>query len=90
MCLKSLFITRPKRRAGREVSAPTSYIIATPTPLGQRKAASRQPIVRGCSGVAGVPSPGHAARPVRSPPSCAPRYGSLLIWINGVDVDPGA
>jgi hypothetical protein len=48
------------KEAGREGSAPTSYIIVTPTPLGQRKAASRQPIVRGCSGVAGVPSPGHA------------------------------
>jgi hypothetical protein len=36
------------------------FVIATPTPLAWRKAASGQPLTRGCFGVAGVPSPGHA------------------------------
>jgi hypothetical protein len=36
------------------------FVIATPTPLAWRKAASGQPFTRGCFGVAGVPSPGHA------------------------------
>ena len=36
------------------------FVIATPTSLAWRKAASGQPITRGCFGVAGVPSPGHA------------------------------
>jgi hypothetical protein len=48
------------RKAGREGSAPKSFTIAMPTSLRQRKAASRQPIMRGCFGVAGVASPGHA------------------------------
>ncbi len=36
--------------AGREDSAPKSFVIATPTPLAYRKAASGQPIMRGCPG----------------------------------------
>jgi len=46
--------------AGREDSAPTSFSVAMPTPLAWRKAASWQPLMRGCLGIAGVPSPGHA------------------------------
>jgi hypothetical protein len=36
------------------------FVIATPTPLAWRKAVSGQPLTRGCFGVAGIPSPGHA------------------------------
>ena len=50
------------------------FVIATPTPLAWRKAASGQPITRGCSGVAGVPSPGHAFKGT----PCEPRRAHYL------------
>ena len=49
------------KEAGREDSAPKSFVIATPTPLAWRKAAFGPPLLRGGSGVAGVLSPGHAS-----------------------------
>lgn len=60
------------KEAGREGSAPTSLIIATPTPSRQRKAVSGQPIVRGCTGIAGVSSPGHAFKRTSREPRRAP------------------
>ena len=50
------------------------FVIATPTPLAWRKAASGQPITRGCFGVAGVPSPGHAFKGT----PCEPRRALYL------------
>ena len=58
--------------AGREDSAPKSFVIATPTPLAWRKAASGQPLLRGWPGVAGVPSPGHAFKGISREPRRAP------------------
>jgi hypothetical protein len=63
--------------AGREDSAPTSSLIATPTSSRQRKAASGQPIVRGCTGVAGVSSQGHAFKRTSREPRRA-RYLSRI------------
>jgi len=48
------------------------FVIATPTPSAWRKAASRQPIMRGCFGVAGVSSPGHASKGTSREPRRAP------------------
>src|SRR5260370_11482949 len=48
------------KEAGREDSAPKSFLVAMPTPLSERKAASGYD--RNCEGrpgIAGVPSPGH-------------------------------
>jgi hypothetical protein len=47
-------------KAGREDSAPKTVFDAMPTLLVWRKAVSGCPVMRGASGVAGVPSPGHA------------------------------
>src|SRR6266852_7653568 len=49
------------KEAGREDSAPKSYIVAMPTPLALRKAVSGTTAMRGRAGVAGVPSSGHAS-----------------------------
>ena len=50
------------KEAGREDSAPKTRLVAMPTPLTRRKAASGRPILRGRAGVAGVPSSGHASK----------------------------
>jgi hypothetical protein len=47
-------------KAGREYSAPKTVLIAMPTLLVWRKAVFGCTVMRGVSGVAGVPSPGHA------------------------------
>ena len=60
------------RKQAVRVQLRNRFIIATPTPLAWRKAASGQPIVRGCSGVAGVPSPGHAFKRTSREPRRAP------------------
>jgi hypothetical protein len=48
------------RKQAVRIQLRNRFVIATPTPLAWRKAASGQPLTRGCSGVAGVHSPGHA------------------------------
>ena|SRR6516164_11051535 len=51
------------KEAGREGSAPKSFIVAMPTPLVERKAASGYD--RNCEGrpgIAGVPSSGHVSK----------------------------
>src|ERR1022692_364909 len=60
------------KEAGREGSAPKSYIVAMPTPLAWRKAASGRPITQGRPGIAGVPSPGHASTGISQEPRRAP------------------
>src|SRR6266478_8592006 len=47
-------------------------IVAMPTLLVWRKAASGRPILQGRSGVAGVPSPGHASKGIPQEPKRAP------------------
>jgi hypothetical protein len=70
---------RTQQEAGREDSAPKTRRVAMPTPLTRRKAALGRPIMRGRTGVAGVPSSGHASKgisqePRRAPPS-PPHHG---------------
>jgi hypothetical protein len=60
------------RKQAVRKSAPTSFVIATPTPLAWRKAASSQPRTRGCSGVAGVPARGMLSRGVPANPGELP------------------
>ena len=43
-----------------------------PTPLGERKAVSGRPLWQGRSGVAGVPSSGHASKGILQEPKRAP------------------
>src|SRR5712692_8479576 len=67
------------KEAGREDSAPKTRLVAMPTLLTRRKAASGRPLLRGRAGVAGVPSSGHASKgisqePRRAPPS-PPHHG---------------
>src|SRR6516165_10373543 len=54
--------------AGREDSAPKTRLVATPTPLTERKAASGRPLLQGRTGVAGVPSSGHASKGILHEP----------------------
>ncbi len=64
--------------AGREDSAPKSNIVAMPTPLAQRKAASGND--RNCEGrpgIAGVPSSGHVSKRISHKPRRAPHLLSL-------------
>jgi hypothetical protein len=53
-------------------SAPKLSIVAMPTPLTRRKAASGQPLLRGWPGVAGVSSTGHASKGISREPRRAP------------------
>ena len=58
-CVRSVH----SKEAGREGSAPKSFIVAMPTPLVERKAASGYD--RNCEGrpgIAGVPSSGHVSK----------------------------
>ena len=55
------------------------FLVAMPTPLAWRKAASGRPIARGRAGVAGVPRPGHASKGT----SREPRRAPLLLPRNG-------
>ena len=68
------------RKQAVSVQLRNRFIIAMPTPLAWRKAASGQPLLRGCAGVAGVPSPGHASKGI----SCEPRRAPCLCRIVGV------
>ena len=57
------------KEAGREGSALKSFIVAMPTPLGERKAASGYD--RNCEGrpgIAGVSSSGHVAKGISHEP----------------------
>jgi hypothetical protein len=57
------------KEAGREDSAPKSLIVAMPTPLVERKAASGYD--RNCEGrpgIAGVPSSGHVSKGISHKP----------------------
>lgn len=57
------------KEAGREGSAPKSFIVAMPTPLVERKAASGYD--RNCEGrpgIAGVPSSGHVSKGISHKP----------------------
>jgi hypothetical protein len=56
------------KEAGREDSAAKTRLIAMPTLLTRRKAASGRPIQRGRAGVAGVPSSGHASKGIPQEP----------------------
>jgi hypothetical protein len=57
------------KEAGREGSAPKSYIIAMPTPSQQRKAASGNDRNReGRPGIAGVASSGHVSKGISQEP----------------------
>ncbi len=55
-------------------------IVAMPTLLVWRKAASGRPIQRGRTGIAGVPSSGHASKGISQEPRRAPR---LLLNMGG-------
>ena len=77
------------KKAGREDSAPKSFIIAMPTPLRSRKAASRQPIMRGCSGVAGVASPGHAFKRTSREPRRASDLSRVRVRFGPTRNEPG-
>ena len=68
------------KEAGREGSAPKTRLVAMPTPLTRRKAASGGPILRGCAGIAGVPSAGHAFKGISQEPRRAPH---LLLTMGG-------
>src|SRR5580693_1967786 len=56
------------KEAGREDSAPKIRLVAMPTLLTRRKAASGRPILRGRAGIAGVPSSGHASKEIPQEP----------------------
>ena len=56
------------RKQAVRIQLRNRFIIAMPTPLAWRKAASGQPSMRGWSGVAGVPSPGHASTGISREP----------------------
>jgi hypothetical protein len=56
------------KEAGREDSAPKTRLVAMPTLLTRRKAASGRPLLRGRAGVAGVPSSGHASKRIPHEP----------------------
>jgi hypothetical protein len=60
------------RKQAVRVQLRNRFVIATPTPLAWRKAASGQPTMRGCTGVAGVPSPGHVFKRTSREPRRAP------------------
>jgi hypothetical protein len=66
------------------ISAPKSFVIATPTPLSERKAAFRRPLLRGRPEVAGVSSPGHAFKWTSREPRRAP-YLSKSYQENDMD-----
>ncbi len=55
-------------------------IVAMPTLLVWRKAASGRPILQGRTGIAGVPSSGHASKGISQEPRRAPR---LLLNMGG-------
>src|SRR5260370_40704493 len=60
------------KEAGREDSAPKSFLVAMPTPLSERKAASGYD--RNCEGRPGldaVPSPGHVFKLLSHEPRIA-------------------
>jgi hypothetical protein len=59
-------------------SAPKSSIVAMPTPLTRRKAASGQPLLRGWFGVAGVSSTGHVSKGISREPRRAPCLCRIL------------
>src|ERR1700681_3152802 len=50
------------KEVGHEDSAPKTRLVAMPTPLTRRKTASGRPLLQGRTGVAGVPSSGHASK----------------------------
>jgi len=60
------------KEAGREGSAPKTRLVAMPTLLTRRKAALGGPLLRGCAGVAGVPSSGHVSTGISQEPRRAP------------------
>jgi hypothetical protein len=61
------------KETGREGSAPKSFIVAMPTPLVERKAASGCDRNRdGRPGIAGVPSSGHVSKRISHKPRRAP------------------
>src|SRR6202051_3300508 len=68
------------KEAGHEDSAPKTRLVAMPTLLTKRKAASGRPIMRGRAGVAGVPSSGHASKGISQEPRRAPH---LLLTTGG-------
>src|ERR1700674_5364454 len=70
------------KEAGREDSAPKTRLVAMPTLLTRRKAASGRPIMRGRAGVAGVPSSGHASKGISQEPRRAPHF---LLTMGGTD-----
>jgi len=71
-------------KAGREDSAPITVLVAMPTLLVWRKAASGCTVMRGASGIAGVPSPGHAFKEI----SREPRRAHDLCRMTGVWFTP--
>jgi hypothetical protein len=71
-------------KAGREESAPITVLVAMPTLLVWRKAASGCTVMRGVSGIAGVPSPGHAFKEI----SREPRRAHDLCRTTGVWFTP--
>ena len=58
--------SRPRRFSSE------NRLIAMPTLLTRRKAASGRPLLRGRAGVAGVPSSGHASKGISQKPRRAP------------------
>src|SRR5712692_7516883 len=56
------------KEAGREDSAPKTRLVAMPTLLTKRKAASGRPLLRGRAGVAGVPTSRHASKEIPHEP----------------------
>ena len=69
------------RKQAVRIQLRNRFVIAMPTPLAWRKAAPGRPSLRGRSGVAGVPSPGHASKGISREPRRAPCFSAS--WAPG-------